>query len=247
MWPAIAALGGAALGAAGSVFTNSQNVKLQRENQAWQERMANTAHQREVADLRAAGLNPILGYTKGLGGAATPTTQPAKVENPLQDVASNFSAVQAQQLGKERLELDKTLNAAQLADILAGIDVKYANANESRERAGLISNQSVLAAMDADPHKWAQGMRNLSTMEDVLKSQAEASRASAKLSTYQSQVRSPMEVLGKILESTLTGKGGDLSLPTLLRRIIGGGEADGAGAVRPPAAPHSAKRLHDAK
>lgn len=47
------------------------NANEAAKNRDWQQMMSNTAHQREVKDLMAAGLNPVLSAMNGNGAAVT--------------------------------------------------------------------------------------------------------------------------------------------------------------------------------
>lgn len=98
----IAAIIAAVASIAGSVVTNAANVNQTEENRRFQERLSSTAHQREVIDLRNAGLNPILSANRG---ASTPPGSNIPMENPFQGVEISSAFETASQIKKQKAEI----------------------------------------------------------------------------------------------------------------------------------------------
>lgn len=108
-------IGSALLSYIGGEERNQAQLGSAREQMAFQERMSNTSYQRAVADLNAAGLNPMLAYAHG--GASTPAGSQANIEDTLTPAVNT---------GKEvyRASNEASVQRAQVDDITASAGLK---------------------------------------------------------------------------------------------------------------------------
>jgi len=95
----------------GQQETNSANQANAQTQMDFQERLSNSAYQRQVADMSAAGLNPMLAYMKG-GGASTPTGAMATFQSPAS--AGVNAALTASQSSRTQAEIPYIQSNTQL-------------------------------------------------------------------------------------------------------------------------------------
>ena len=193
-------LGGVAQGA-GSVWEGYLNQQTQRETNAMQVDLANTAVQRRQKDLAAAGINPLMAGR--IGGAETPTLQAPKMTG-IAEAAGAVGRIpkeyQAMQQTSQQIELLKAQKEAtdaetQLKTVTANwippqarsaMDLQKAQTHGTYETAAKTAEETATIKATRDPmvQKVLQEIGSMKqqqlTEEQRTKFQTEAARNAEK-------------------------------------------------------------------
>lgn len=124
---------GGAIAFGGTAYSASQANEQGNKNRDFQKRMSETSYQRAMADMKLAGLNPMLAYTQG--GASTPSGGIPSTPDMGAAIAGGASAAsKTSEMGMKRQKL-----SGELALMDAGSRAASAQAHKAQTEARMVA------------------------------------------------------------------------------------------------------------
>lgn len=144
----------------------SHDRRMVDQQMNFQKYMSNTAYQRAMADLRSAGLNPLL--VGKMGGASTPTGAIAKAPS----TADQIAKVASSRLASGQLRLTRQqfkVAEATEKQINSATSLNEAKASLEKEKVIRAQGQNRYEIGDYEGLKMKQELANLQQQEELLK------------------------------------------------------------------------------
>lgn len=142
--------------------TNASNVRMAteanqmsqgnaREQMEFQREMSNTAYQRAMADMKAAGLNPMLAYQQG--GATSPSGASGSVTSATMENEIGAAVGSATEMRRLRKELESAESGIKLNEATEQYQKAQRKLSESNAKATDLQNKALSLQMPAIQQK----------------------------------------------------------------------------------------------